>query len=224
MCGKVSPAKIDNGHLPTYKSPELFNIRSQHLKEDSVNTKELPACRIVRHLFPPAPHDEPVKRRLVRSMHPEAAQSWARLYDEWGLYPIGPQPYENLCTSESRHLFWAIEPNGKGRVLGMMFCTPIRLFDVRIGVIHDFIVAHQHQRHGIAGILLEATIAWTREEAYANGVPAIGLLQTAASRRLKSATSFLRKHGFRLLTQDDDPYYGLDITPRDSERLKRASR
>lgn len=184
-----------------------------------MKTQTIPVCRIVRHLMPPAPHDEPVKRKLVRSMHPDAAQSWARLDDERKIYPIGPQAYERLCSRESHHLFWAVEPVGRYRVLGMMYCTPIHLLGARIGIIHDFIVAREHQRQGIAEVLLEAVIAWTREEAHANGTLPIHTLQTCISRRLGSATNFVRKHGFRRITEDDDAYYELDILPDDAHRL-----
>ncbi len=189
-----------------------------------MKTLEVPVCRIVRHLMPPAPHDDPVKRKLVRSMHPDAVQSWAKLYDERKRYPIGVQAYEDLCARESHHLFWAIEPAGKRRVLGMMFCTPIRLFGSRIGVIHDFIVAREHQRHGIAEVLLEAVVAWTREEAHDNCTLPIHTLQTCISGRLRSATNFVQKHGFRRITNDDDAYYELDILPDTASRLTPAPR
>jgi GNAT superfamily N-acetyltransferase len=184
-----------------------------------METKEVPVCRIVRHLFPPAPHDDSVKRKLVRSMHPEAVQSWARLYDELKLYPIGPQAYEELSSFGSRHVFWAIEPSEKMRVLGMMSCTPIQLLGSRIGVIHDFIVARKHQRQGIAEVLLEAVIAWTREAARANDALPIHTLQTCVSERLRSATNFVQKHRFRRITEDEDAYYELDILPDTASRL-----
>lgn len=184
-----------------------------------MKTLEVPVCRIIRHLMPPAPHDDTMKRKLVRTMHPEAVQSWAKLYDERSLYPIGPQPYEDQCARESHHLFWAIEPNNKRRVLGMMMCTPLRLFGNRFGVIHDFIVAREFQRRGIAEVLLESVIAWTREEAHANNTLPIHTLQTCVSVELTAATSFVRKHGFRRITEDDAPYYELDILPDTTKRL-----
>lgn len=184
-----------------------------------MKTLEVPVCRIVRHLIPPPPHDDLMKRKLVRSMHPEAVQSWAKLYDERKLYPIGPQAYEDLCSRESHHLFWAIEPNNKRRVLGMMFCTPLHLLGNRFGVIHDFIVAREHQRQGVAEVLLDAVIAWTREEAHANNTRPIHTLQTCISRRLGSATNFVQKHGFHRITEDDDAYYELDILPDAALRL-----
>lgn len=184
-----------------------------------MKTLEVPVCRIVRHLMPPAPHDDAVKRKLVRRMHPDAVQSWAKLYDEQRLYPIGPQAYEDLCSRESHQLFWAIEPSGKRRVLGMMFCTPICLLGNRFGVIHDFIVRRDFQRQGIAEVLLESVIAWTREEAHARGTLPIHTLQTCVSLQLTAATSFVVKHGFRRITQDDDAYYELDILPDATKRL-----
>ncbi len=189
-----------------------------------METREVPVCRIVRHLMPPAPHDDSVKRKLVRSMHPDAVQSWAGLYDEMKMYPIGTQPYEELCNRESHHLFWAIEPSDKRRIYGMMFCTPIRLMSVRIGVIHDFIVARKFQQQGIAEVLLESVIAWTREEAHANGTLPMHMLQTCVSQRLGAATRFVKKHGFRPITQDEDVYYELDILPDGSNRFVPAPR
>lgn len=190
-----------------------------------MNTLEVPVCRIARHLMPPAPHDDSVRRKLVRAMHPDAVQSWAELYNQRRLYPIGPQAYEDACARESHQLFWAIEPNGKQRILGMMFCTPLHLLGHRFGVIHDFIVAREHQRHGIAEVLLESVIAWTREEAHTNGTLPIHTLQTCISVRLRPATNFVRKHGFRRITEDDDDvYYELDIQPDGTKRLVLAPR
>lgn len=184
-----------------------------------MKTLEVPVCRIVRHHMPPAPHDDVLRRKLVRTMHPDAVQSWARLYDERRLYPIGPQAYEDMCARESHQLFWAVEPSNKRRILGMMFCTPLHFLGNRFGVIHDFIVARAYQRRGVAEVLLESVIAWTREEAHANGTLPIHTLQTCISVQLTAATDFVRKHGFRRITEDDDAYYELDILPDAAKRL-----
>ena len=177
-----------------------------------------------RHMLPPPPYKEGVQSKLVRRMHPKAARGWAQLYDEIARSPAGRPPYEELCVKESRHIFWAIDCIAHENILGMMVCTPIRILGLRIGVIHDIIVAQQYRHRGIATEILDGIIAWTRQEAHANGTPGIEMLQTAAPLQLVPVTSFLGKHGFRRTTGGVVPYYELDIAPNDAYRLAPAPR
>ncbi len=170
-------------------------------------------CRIIRLHFPPKPHRATKWNRFVHEMHPNAIKSMHQLEKELRLHSFGPRPYAELCAGESHHVFWAFEHGLENKVLGMMCCTPLEAFGNRFGVIHDAIVLCQHQQRGIATELLEAIIAWTREEAYSKGVTPITTLQTCVARELTAATHFLMRRGFRRTTEDDCPYYERDIRP-----------
>lgn len=192
-----------------------------------MNTLELPRYRIRRYCIPAPPNDRPVRGKIVRAMHPEVAYSWAQLYEEMQMYPIGRPPFEEACARETGHTFLAIEYDAENRdrkAIGMMTCTPLRQFGRCHGIIHNMIVLRQFQQRGVATELLQSIIAWTREMSHATNTPPILALQTSVSLDLRSATRFVQKHLFVPITEDRDPYYELDITPNDPKRLERAQR